>query len=67
MEPRPAAPDLPAPRPALDLPALVRCTHDLLRSRVPLTLLLDVADAAGPRSHDRYVNEGGDASSWLPR
>lgn len=56
--------DLPAPRHALDLPLLARRTQDLLACGVPLTLLLDLADAAGPRSQDRYAVEGGDAS-WL--
>jgi hypothetical protein len=55
---------VPGPRHPLVLPVLVRRTHDLLASGVPLTLLLDLADDAGPRSQDRYTAEGGDAS-WV--
>ena len=60
MEPDPAPLPVPGPRHALDVDVLVRCTHDLLASGVPLTLLLDLADERGPRSYDRYVVEGRD-------
>ena len=50
----------------LDVPVLVRRTHDLLASGVPLTLLIDLADEAGPHSTHRYETEGGDAD-WLPK
>lgn len=57
-----AAGSVPVARRALDERALIRRTHQMLQARVPLTLLLDLADQAGPRSHDHYVAEGGDAS-----
>jgi hypothetical protein len=63
VEPRLLALDLPAPRQA-DIAGLVRRTSALLAAGVPLTLLLDLADEAGPRSHDRYAAEGGDLS-WV--
>lgn len=56
------------PRPrrhGLDLPELMHRTADMLRDHVPLTLLLDLAAAEGPRSAVRYADEGGDAD-WLP-
>lgn len=55
---------VPAPRRAVDVPELVRRTHDLLAAGVPLTLLLDLADEAGPRSTTRYADEGGDLG-WI--
>lgn len=58
MESR-AALDVPRPRHAVDVGVLVRHTHQLLAAGVPLTLLLDLADEAGPRSHERYAAEGG--------
>ena len=60
-----ALPD-PHPHAVADVPALVRRTHDLLASGVPLTLLLDLAEDGGPHSRQHYVSEGGDAG-WLPR
>lgn len=66
MESTTAAPTVPAPRHALDVAVLVRHTHQLLASGVPLTLLLDLADEAGPRSQARYDAEGGDCS-WVTR
>ena len=66
MEPDPAPLPVPDPRHALDVPVLVRCTHDLLASRVPLTLLLDLADEGGPRSRQRYADEPADLG-WLQR
>ncbi len=62
----------PLPRPDpneqrdFDLPVLTHRTADLLRDHVPLTLLLDLAEENGPRSADRYADEGGDAT-WLER
>ena len=66
MEPTVAALDGPSPQHAVDVPALVRRTQELLQARVPLTLLLDLVDEDGPRSRDRYQAEGGDVS-WVPR
>lgn len=56
---------VPAPRHPLDVAVLVRHTHRLLQAGVPLTLLIDLADEAGPRSHLRYEVEGGD-TAWVP-
>ena len=55
----------PDSRPA-DVPALVERTSLLLRSGVPLTLLLDLAEEDGPRSAQHYTAEGGDVS-WVRR
>jgi hypothetical protein len=52
--------------PLADVPALVERTSRLLRTGVPLTLLLDLAEEAGPRSAQHYANEGGDVS-WVRR
>lgn len=52
-------------RRTVDLPALVARTNALLASGVPLTLLLDLGDPAGPRSADRYRQEGGGDAAWL--
>lgn len=38
----------------------------LLEAGIPLTLLMDLADPAGPHSHDVYVAEPADLS-WLLR
>ena len=62
----PLSVDLPRPRRAVDVAVLVRRTTDLLHAGVPLTLLLDLSDARGPRSAERYEVEGGDAA-WLQR
>jgi len=48
-----------------DLPGLARRTRDLLAAGVPLTLLLDLAEPAGPDSRELYVAEGIPAQ-WLP-
>ena len=57
----------PAPlRRELDLPVLTHRTSQLLREHVPLTLLIDLAEAGGPRSEVRYAQEGGNAD-WLAR
>ena len=58
--------DVPDARQPVDVPVLVRRTHSLLAAGVPLTLLLDLADDAGPRSRARYAAEGGDVA-WLRR
>jgi hypothetical protein len=63
VEPRLLALDVPSPRQA-DVARLVRWTSELLAAGVPLTLLLDLSDASGPHSADRYAAEGGDVS-WL--
>ena len=54
----------PHPARELDVPLLTHRTADLLRDHVPLTLLIDLAEARGPRSAARYADEGGDAG-WL--
>ncbi|TAL26299.1 MAG: hypothetical protein EPN99_00475 [Frankiales bacterium] len=58
--------DAPAARPPLDLQLLVRRTSGLLAAGVPLTLLIDLGDADGPHSAQRYAAEGGSAD-WLCR
>ncbi len=50
---------VPAQRPPLDIELLVRRTTCLLEAGVPLTLLLDLAEPAGPHSPAVYVAEGG--------
>jgi hypothetical protein len=50
----------------VDVPALVERTSELLRTGVPLTLLLDLAEEGGPRSAQHYATEGGDVS-WVRR
>lgn len=57
----------PAAPHSADVPVLVRRTARLLAAGVPLTLLLDLADDAGPRSELRYQAEGGDAAWWTGR
>lgn len=49
----------------LDLPTLRARTAELLRAGVSLTLLLDLAEPAGPDSAAAYADEGGDARPWL--
>lgn len=56
----------PDPHPFADVPALVERTSELLRTGVPLTLLLDLAEEDGPRSAQHYASEGGDVS-WVRR
>ena len=59
------APDLPAlDLPALDLPSMAARTEALLRSHVPLSLLLDLAEPRGPRSDVLYGVEAADLG-WL--
>ena len=43
-----------------------RTAFALLRSGVPLTLLMDLAEEDGPRSAQHYASEGGDVS-WVRR
>ena len=52
--------------PPADIPTLVERTSELLRTGVPLTLLLDLAEEDGPRSAQHYASEGGDVS-WVRR
>ena len=56
---------LPVPRHPVDVPVLVRTTAQLLRSGVPLTLLLDLAEPGGPRSQLRYADDV--ARDWSGR
>lgn len=49
-----------------DLPELaVARTTALLRARVPLALLMDLAAPFGPRSQELYGQEPADSMSWL--
>ncbi len=66
MDPSAAALDVPSPRHAVEVAVLVRRTSALLAAGVPLSLLLDLVDEAGPRSQARYAAEGGD-TRWLVR
>ena len=50
---------VPAQRSPIDIEALVHRTSCLLEAGVPLTLLLDLAEPAGPHSTAVYVAEGG--------
>ena len=65
MEATPAT--VPAPHPTLDVGVLVRCTSGLLAAGVPLTLLLDLAEAGGPRSRQRYAEELAEPTSLSRR
>ena len=49
----------------VDVPSLRRQTCELLRSHIPLLLLLDLSEPGGPSSALRYTEEGGEAG-WLP-
>jgi hypothetical protein len=51
-------------RSQVDLPLLARRASSLLEAGVPLTLLIDLSEPSGPRSHDVYASEAGDAA-WL--
>ncbi len=57
---------VPAQR-AVDIGPLVLRTSQLLAARVPLTLLLDLADPSGPHSHEHYLDEGGDLTLFRQR
>ncbi len=50
---------------SVDLPSLSRRTTALLEAGVPLTLLIDLTDPAGPRSQQAYTDEGG-VTDWIP-
>ncbi len=50
---------------SVDLPSLSRRTSELLEAGVPLTLLIDLTDPAGPRSQQAYTDEGG-VTDWIP-
>lgn len=56
----------PLQRRSLDVGVLVRRTESLLQAGVPLSLLIDLGDASGPRSGERYATEGGQWD-WLKR
>lgn len=51
-------------RRAADVSALVARTQALLDGRVPLSLLLDLADPQGPRSAALYQDEAADCG-WV--
>lgn len=51
-------------RPTGDTEKLVRRTNALLRDHIPLGLLLDLTDPAGPDSAGRFGSEKADLS-WL--
>lgn len=55
--------DLPSPN--VDVPTLVRRTSALLHAGVPLTLLLDLSEPAGPASRSYYRAEWA-ATDWIP-
>lgn len=57
---------LPVPAHQVALPLLARRASELLEAGVPLTLLIDLAAPAGPRSRDVYDAEPGDAAWLLP-
>ena len=48
----------------VDVPSLTRRTTALLQAGIPLTLLIDLSDPAGPHSQQVYAAEGGSAN-WL--
>ena len=51
-------------QPSVDRPELIDRTRALLEAHVPLSLLLDLADPAGPDSVGHFTEEPGDLS-WL--
>lgn len=55
---------MPVSRPQVDLPLLARRVSALLEAGVPLSLLIDLSEPTGPRSHDVYASEPGD-TDWL--
>ena len=59
-------PDLAATLPEWELAFLAGRTRSLLRAGVPLSLLVDLADASGPRSNAVYAAEHPD-TGWLDR
>lgn len=56
---------LPTPEPQPAVPAATRRVMALLAAGVPLTLLFDLADPAGPPSADMLSSESGSRSSLL--
>jgi hypothetical protein len=54
----------PLTRAQVDLPLLARRASALLEAGVPLTLLIDLSDPAGPRSRDVYESEPA-TTEWL--
>lgn len=57
MEPR-------VPHAPVDLPLLARRASALLEAGVPLTLLIDLSNPAGPRSREVYESEWAD-TAWV--
>ena len=55
---------VPVARSTVDLPLLARRASALLVAGVPLSLLIDLSEPGGPRSHDVYVSEVAD-TAWL--
>ncbi len=49
---------------SVDVPGLTRRTTALLEAGIPLTLLIDLSDPAGPHSRQVYAAEGGTAD-WV--
>ncbi len=49
--------DLILPSPRLDVDAMIRRTEALLAAGIPLSLLLDLAEPAGPDSRALYATE----------
>ncbi len=64
------AASIPSPRRpverTVDVACLIRRTRELLAAGVPLTLLMDLSEPAGPHSREHFADEGGDAA-WLAR
>ena len=55
---------VPVARSTVDLPLLARRASALLVAGVPLSLLIDLSEPSGPRSHDVYASELADMA-WL--
>jgi hypothetical protein len=55
---------VPVSRSQVDLPLLAQRVSALLEAGVPLTLLIDLSEPTGPRSHDMYASEIADME-WL--
>jgi hypothetical protein len=53
-----------APRAHVDLTVYTHSASALLAAGIPMSLIIDLAEPAGPRSHDVYVAEPADLA-WL--